>query len=69
MTATSPTVRLGDVVSLQVGFPFRSSSYTTHSSAPRLLRGDNIGQGVPPLEWCETMADGGHSGRERLLAA
>lgn len=42
-------VKLGDVVDLQTGFPFKSADYTDDLSAPRLLRGDNIIQGN--LRW------------------
>lgn len=47
---TWPKVELGDHVELITGFPFKSSRYLddpTH--AIRLLRGDNVGQGV--LRW------------------
>lgn len=44
-----PTVRLGDVTVLLTGFPFKSEEYTEDSFAPRLLRGDNVAQGV--LRW------------------
>ncbi len=43
------TVRLGDVVDLLTGFPFKSEGYVDDDNAPRLLRGDNIAQGV--LRW------------------
>jgi type I restriction enzyme S subunit len=43
------TVRLGDVTYLLTGFPFKSQAYTDDPSAPRLLRGDNVAQGV--LRW------------------
>ena len=43
------TVRLGDVTDLLTGYPFTSEAYTEDSSAPRLLRGDNVAQGV--LRW------------------
>ncbi len=43
------TVRLGDVTDLLTGFPFKSEAYTEDVSAPRLLRGDNVIQGV--LRW------------------
>jgi len=42
-------VRLGDVVELTTGFPFKSENYVADGSAPRLLRGDNIAQGR--LRW------------------
>lgn len=38
-------VRLGDVVDLQIGFPFKSSEFSAAAADTRLLRGDNIGQG------------------------
>lgn len=41
--------KLGDVVDLLTGFPFRSDHYVEDESAPRLLRGDNIAQGA--LKW------------------
>lgn len=43
----SRTVRLADVVDFQTGFPFKSASYS--ETGVRLLRGDNIGQGI--LRW------------------
>jgi type I restriction enzyme, S subunit len=42
-------VELGAVADLLTGFPFKSGEYSEDSSAPRLLRGDNIAQGV--LRW------------------
>jgi type I restriction enzyme S subunit len=42
-------VRLGDVVDLTTGFPFASQQYTDDPTAPRLLRGDNVGQGA--IRW------------------
>lgn len=39
------SVQLGDVVTIQTGFPFKSSSYSDEPSDPKLLRGDNIAQG------------------------
>ena len=44
-----PLVRLGDVVDLTTGFPFASQQYTDDPTAPRLLRGDNVGQGA--IRW------------------
>ena len=44
-----PVVRLGDVVDLATGFPFASEGYTDDAASPRLLRGDNVGQGT--LRW------------------
>ncbi|WP_128802529.1 MULTISPECIES: restriction endonuclease subunit S [unclassified Streptomyces] len=41
--------RLGDVVDLLTGFPFRSAQFVDESAGVRLLRGDNIGHGV--LRW------------------
>jgi type I restriction enzyme S subunit len=38
-------VRLGDVVDILVGFPFKSSEFTGDLAETALLRGDNIGQG------------------------
>lgn len=49
MAGEWPTVRLGDVSDLLTGFPFKSEAYTEDLSAPRLVRGDNIAQGV--LRW------------------
>lgn len=43
------TVQLGDVADILTGFPFSSRNYTEELSAPRLLRGDNVAQGV--LRW------------------
>lgn len=42
-------VRLGDVAELQTGFPFKSEHYVEGPSEPRLIRGDNIAQGL--LRW------------------
>lgn len=44
-----PRVRLGEVVDLLTGFPFRSALYTSDLRDALLLRGDNIAQGV--LRW------------------
>jgi type I restriction enzyme S subunit len=41
--------RLGDVVDLLTGFPFKSAQFVDESAGVRLLRGDNIGHGV--LRW------------------
>jgi type I restriction enzyme, S subunit len=49
MAGDWPVVRLGDVVDLMTGFPFESRHYTDDPMAPRLLRGDNVAQGV--LRW------------------
>ncbi|MBX9854205.1 MAG: restriction endonuclease subunit S [Gemmatimonadaceae bacterium] len=43
------TVQLGEVTDLLTGFPFKSERYVKDPSAPRLLRGDNVAQGV--LRW------------------
>lgn len=43
------TVRLGDVVEVLTGFPFKSDSFSDRPGDIRLLRGDNIGQGQ--LRW------------------
>src|ERR1035441_808703 len=43
-TSGTETVRLGDVVSLQIGFPFKSSQFSSDAADTRLLRGDNIGR-------------------------
>jgi len=40
---------LGEVTDLVTGFPFKSELYAEDPSAPRLLRGDNVAQGV--LRW------------------
>lgn len=42
-------VRLGDCVDMLTGHPFKSANYTASDGGIRLLRGDNIGQGV--LRW------------------
>lgn len=42
-------VKLGDVVNLSTGYPFKSKYYTDDSDAPRLIGGDNIAQGN--LRW------------------
>lgn len=42
-------VRLGDVVDVFTGFPFKSDLFSTAPADVRLLRGDNIGQGR--LRW------------------
>jgi len=44
-----PTVRLGDVSDLLAGYPFPSAEFTDNQADPRLLRGDNVGQGA--LRW------------------
>lgn len=45
-----PTVELGDCVDLTVGFPFKSQKFIDQSTdAIRLLRGDNVAQGL--LRW------------------
>lgn len=49
MSSDWPTVRLGDLSDLLTGFPFKSTQYTEDPADPRLLRGDNIAQGV--LRW------------------
>ncbi len=49
MAGEWPIVRLGDVVDFATGFPFESQRYTDDPVAPRLLRGDNVAQGV--LRW------------------
>ncbi|MFJ9600791.1 restriction endonuclease subunit S domain-containing protein [Streptomyces althioticus] len=41
--------RLGDVVDLVTGFPFKSAEFVGASRGVRLLRGDNIGHGT--LRW------------------
>lgn len=41
--------RLGDLVDLLTGFPFKSARYTENRDGTRLLRGDNIAQGK--LRW------------------
>jgi type I restriction enzyme S subunit len=42
-------VQLGEVADLLTGFPFKSERYVEDETAPRLLRGDNVAQGV--LRW------------------
>jgi len=49
MASSWPTVQLGDVVDLTTGFPFDSSRYAEDLAGIRLLRGDNVAQGV--LRW------------------
>ncbi|AXK37977.1 restriction endonuclease subunit S [Crenobacter cavernae] len=49
MSSEWPTVQLGDCTELVTGFPFKSAQYSESPDAIRLLRGDNIGQGV--LRW------------------
>ena len=49
MAASTRTVRLGDVVDMVTGFPFRSTHYVEDPAAVRLVRGDNIVQGA--LRW------------------
>ena len=49
MAGDWPSTQLGDVIQLLTGFPFKSAMYVDHLDAPRLLRGDNIAQGV--LRW------------------
>src|ERR1041385_5807960 len=44
-------VKLGDVVDVLTGFPFRSSEYVNDPTQPRLLRGDNVIQGK--LRWVD----------------
>ncbi len=39
-------VHLGDFVDLLTGFPFKSTEYTEGDGNPKLLRGDNIAQGL-----------------------
>jgi type I restriction enzyme, S subunit len=53
VAATTTMERLGDHVDLLAGFPFKSASYTTHPTAIRLARGDNIIQGR--LRWDSAM--------------
>jgi type I restriction enzyme S subunit len=42
-------VRLGDVADLLAGYPYPSAEFTDDQADPRLLRGDNVGQGA--LRW------------------
>ena len=49
MAGDWPSTQLGDVIQLLTGYPFKSALYVDHPDAPRLLRGDNIAQGV--LRW------------------
>lgn len=44
-----PHVRLGEVADLLAGFAFPSAEFTDDPAEPRLLRGDNVGQGA--LRW------------------
>lgn len=45
-----PVVSLGDAVNFITGFPFASKYYTDDTSAPYLIRGDNVIQGTLRLE-------------------
>ena len=47
------TVRLGRLMALQTGFPFKSEGFTRNSRDPRLLRGVNIAPGR--LRWDDTV--------------
>jgi len=49
MASSWPSVQLGDVVELTTGFPFNSNRYAEDPAGIRLLRGDNVAQGV--LQW------------------
>ena len=49
MSSEWPLIRLGDVIELTTGFPFKSADYTDTDDGIRLLRGDNIAQGL--LRW------------------
>ena len=49
MRSDQARVRLGEYVDLATGFPFKSSGYSHAQDSVRLLRGDNVGQGV--LRW------------------
>ena len=49
MVAEWTTAELGSVTDLLTGFPFKSNQYVDDPNAIRLLRGDNIAQGV--LRW------------------
>jgi len=49
MASDWETTDLGQVTDLLTGHPFKSRHYVDDESAPRLLRGDNIGQGS--LRW------------------
>ena len=49
MAGDWPLTPIGDVIQLLTGYPFTSAMYVEHPDAPRLLRGDNIAQGV--LRW------------------
>ena len=44
-----PRAALGDVADLLTGYPFKSDIYVSDADAPRLLRGDNVAQGV--IRW------------------
>lgn len=43
------SAQLGEVIDLLTGFPFKSEHYVEDVTAPRLLRGDNVAQGI--LRW------------------
>jgi type I restriction enzyme S subunit len=49
MKSNWPEVRLGDVVDLITGYPFRSAEYVDNPDGIKLLRGDNVVQGQ--LRW------------------
>ena len=44
-----PYVALRDVADVLTGYPFKSAFYVNDGDAPRLLRGDNVAQGV--IRW------------------
>ena len=46
-------VRLGKLIALQTGFPFKSEGFTRNAEDPRLLRGVNIAPGQ--LRWDDTV--------------
>lgn len=56
------TVRLGDVVDLQVGYAFKSNEFSSELGGTKLLRGDNIGQGRLKVQsykrWMRSAGDG-----------
>lgn len=49
MISTWREIALGDAADIQFGYPFKSAAFLTSPDGPRLLRGDNIGQGK--LRW------------------
>jgi type I restriction enzyme S subunit len=57
--------RLGDVVDLLTGFPFKSAKFVDESAGVRLLRGDNIGHGVLRWEGARHWPNGSNAALEK----